>query len=70
MTRDNRSIVEKAYGFPPEFEDPGREHRAVRIAEYRDRHISRTDEFDEYVDRFIDRGARMRGAIEAYLGVR
>ena len=64
----NRSTVEKAYGHPLEFEDPGRERRAVRIAEYRDGHISRSHEFDEYIDWFIDRGARMRGAIEAYLG--
>jgi transcriptional regulator with XRE-family HTH domain len=66
----NRSIVEKAYGHPLEFEDPGRERRAVRIAEYRDGHISRSHEYDEYIDWFIDRGARMRSAIEAYLGVR
>ena len=66
----NRSIVEKAYGHPLEFEDPGRERRAVRIAEYRDGHISRSHEYDEYIDWFIDRGARMRSAIEAYLSVR
>jgi len=63
----NRSIIEKAYGHPLEFEDPGRERRAVRIAEYRDGHISRSHEYDEYIDWFIDRGASMRGAIEAYL---
>lgn len=66
----SRNIVEKAYGFPLEFEDPGRERRAVRIAEYRDGHISRSHEYDEYIDWFIDRGARMRNAIEAYLGAR
>ena len=67
---ENRSIVEKAYGHPLEFEDPGRERRAVRIAEYRDGQISRSHEYDEYIDWFIDRGARMRSAIEAYLSVR
>jgi transcriptional regulator with XRE-family HTH domain len=61
----NRSVVEKAYGFPLEFEDPGRERRAVRIAEYRDGHISRTEEFDDYVTWFIDRGVRMRRSIDA-----
>jgi transcriptional regulator with XRE-family HTH domain len=63
----NRSIIEKAYGHPLEFEDPGRERRAVRIAEYRDGHISRGHEYDEYIDWFIDRGASMRGAIKLYL---
>lgn len=66
----NRSVVEQAYGHSLEFEDPGRERRAVRIAEYRKGHISKTHEYDEYIDWFIDRGARMRGAIEAYLGTR
>ncbi|MEA2023051.1 MAG: helix-turn-helix transcriptional regulator [Actinomycetota bacterium] len=66
----NRNIVEKVYGHPLEFEDPGRERRAVRIAEYRDGHISRTHEFDDYIDWFIDRGARMRDAIGTYLGAR
>jgi transcriptional regulator with XRE-family HTH domain len=62
----DRSIIEKAYGFPLEFEDPGRERRAVRIAEYRDGHISRSHEYDEYIDWFIDRGARMRRALEVF----
>ncbi len=66
----NRSIVEKAYGHPLDFEDPGQERRAVRIAEYRDGHISHTHEFDEYIDWFIDRGASMRRAIEAYLSAK
>ncbi len=61
----NRGIIEKAYGFPLEFEDPGRERRAVRIAEYRDGHISRSHEYDEYIEWFIDRGARMRRALKA-----
>ena len=66
----NRSIVEKAYGHPLDFEDPGQERRAVRIAEYRDGHISHTHEFDEYIDWFIDRGTGMRGAIDAYLSAK
>ncbi len=63
-----RGELEAAYGGTLEFEDPGRERRAVRIAEYRDGHISRTDEFDDYVEWFIDRGIRMRRALEVYLG--
>ena len=66
----NRSIVEKVYGHELVFEDPGQDRRAVRIAEYREGHISRSHEFDEYIDWFIDRGARMREAIKAYLDAR
>jgi transcriptional regulator with XRE-family HTH domain len=62
----NRGIIESAYGAPLDFEDPGQERRAVRIAEYRDGHISRTDEFPEYVVWFIDRGERLRQALSAY----
>jgi hypothetical protein len=40
----------------------------VRIAEYRDGHISRTDRFAEYVDWFIDRGQKMRSALDQVLG--
>jgi hypothetical protein len=61
-----RDELEAAYGRPLEFEDPGRERRAVRIAEYRDGHISRVEEFDDYVAWFIDRGVRMRRALEVY----
>ena len=63
----NRDLIETAYGRPLEFEDPGRERRAVRIAEYREGHISRSDEWDDYVAWFIDRGTRTRKAIDAYL---
>jgi transcriptional regulator with XRE-family HTH domain len=63
-----RAEFEKAYGEPLDFEDPGRERRAVRIAEYRDGHISRTDRFAEYVDWFIDRGQKMRSALDQVLG--
>ena len=61
-----RDELEAAYGGTLEIEDPGRERRAVRIAEYRDGHISRTEEFDDYVEWFIDRGTRMRRALEVY----
>lgn len=63
----NRDLIETAYGHPLEFEDPGRERRAVRIAEYREGHISRSHEYDEYIAWFIDRGIRTRNAINAYL---
>jgi transcriptional regulator with XRE-family HTH domain len=66
----HRGLIEEAYGHELEFEDPGRDRRAVRIAEYREGHISRSDEFDDYIDWFIDRGACMRTAIEGYLAVR
>ena len=39
----------------------------MRIAEYREGHISRSDEYDEYIAWFIDRGTRTRNAINAYL---
>ena len=58
--------MESAYGRPLEFEDPGRERRAVRIAEYRDGHISRSEEYGDYVEWFIDAGLRLRRAIDAY----
>jgi len=63
----SKRLIEDAYGRPLEFEDPGRERRAVRIAEYRDGHISRSDEYGDYVEWFIDAGLRMRRAIDSYL---
>jgi hypothetical protein len=63
----SRDLIETSYGHQLEFEDPGRERRAVRIAEYRDGHISRSDEYDDYIEWFIDRGIRTRRALEAYL---
>jgi len=63
----NRSMIEETYGATLDFEDPGRERRAVRIAEYRDGHISQIDEFESYVDWFIDRGVRMRRALQVYV---
>jgi transcriptional regulator with XRE-family HTH domain len=62
-----RGIIEDAYGADLTFEDPGQERRAVRLAEYREGHWSRSDEFEDYVAWFIDRGIRMRRAIEAFL---
>jgi len=59
-----REALERAYGGELEFEDPGEERRAVRIAEYRDGHISREGEHDDYVAWFVDRGERMRRALE------
>ncbi|MCL1587359.1 MAG: DUF4268 domain-containing protein, partial [Actinomycetia bacterium] len=41
-----RSIIEDAYGRELTFEDPGQERRAVRLAEYREGHWSRSDDFD------------------------
>jgi transcriptional regulator with XRE-family HTH domain len=61
---EQRETLERAYGRPLEFEDPGEERRAVRIAEYRKGHISREDEHDDYVAWFVDRGERMRKALE------
>ena len=66
-SRRSRALIEKVYGHGLEFEDPGRERRAVRIAEYREGHISRNDEWGDYVDWFIDRGEAARRAIDAYL---
>jgi len=63
----HRELIETTYGHPLEFEDPGRERRAVRIAEYRRGHISRTDEWGDYIEWFIDRGTAARRAIDAYL---
>ena len=62
-----RSIIEDAYGRELTFEDPGQERRAVRLAEYREGHWSRSDDFEEYVNWFIDCGIRMRRAIDAFL---
>jgi transcriptional regulator with XRE-family HTH domain len=62
-----RDLIEAAYGRELTFEDPGQERRAVRLAEYREGHWSRSDEFEDYVAWFIDRGIRMRRAIDAFL---
>jgi transcriptional regulator with XRE-family HTH domain len=59
-----REALERAYGGELEFEDPGEERRAVRIAEYRKGHISKEDEHREYVRWFVDRGERMRRALK------
>ncbi len=64
-----REGIESTYGRRLEFEDPGRERRAVRIAEYRDGYISRTDEHGDYIEWFIDAGLRMRRAITGYLAI-
>ena len=63
----SKRVIETAYGRALEFEDPGRERRAVRIAEYRDGHISRSEEFGDYIEWFIDAGLRLRRAIDAYI---
>ena len=63
----SKRTMEAAYGRPLEFEDPGRERRAVRIAEYREGHISRSDEYGDYIEWFIDAGLRLRRAVDAYL---
>jgi transcriptional regulator with XRE-family HTH domain len=62
-----RSIIEDAYGRELTFEDPGQERRAVRLAEYREGHWSRSDDFGDYVNWFIDCGTRMRRAIDSFL---
>jgi transcriptional regulator with XRE-family HTH domain len=63
----SKRAMEAAYGRSLEFEDPGRERRAVRIAEYREGHISRSEEYGDYIEWFIDAGLRLRRAIDAYL---
>lgn len=60
-----RKALERAYGRKLEFEDPGSERRAVRIAEYREGHISLEEEHAEYVAWFVDRGERMREALRS-----
>jgi len=68
--RARRDLIESIYGHRLDFEDPGRDRRAVRIAEYREGHISRSDEYEDYIDWFIDRGIRMRRAIDAFVAQR
>ena len=65
--RAKQDIIEDAYGEGLVFEDPGQERRAVRLAQYREGHWSRSDEFADYVTWFIDCGIRMRRAIDAFL---
>ena len=65
--RSKKGIIEDAYGDGLVFEDPGQERRAVRLAQYREGHWSRSDEFADYVAWFIDCGIRMRHAIDAFL---
>jgi transcriptional regulator with XRE-family HTH domain len=64
-----KDLIEAAYGRELTFEDPGQERRAVRLVEYREGHWSRSDEFGEYVNWFIDCGIRMRRAVDAFLVV-
>ena len=65
--KQKQGIIEASYGHGLVFEDPGQERRAVRLAEYREGHWSRSDEFEDYVNWFIDCGIRMRRAIDAFL---
>lgn len=61
--RDRREAVEGAYGAELDFEELP-ERRASRIAEYREGHVSESERWDEFIDWLIDRGERMRRAIE------
>jgi hypothetical protein len=65
--QEKRDLILDVYGAPLDFEDPGQERRAVRIADYRDGHYSRSDEFESYVEWFVDRGVRLRRAIDAFV---
>ena len=65
--KEKQGIIEASYGHGLVFEDPGQERRAVRLAEYREGHWSRSGEFEDYVNWFIDCGIRMRRAIDAFL---
>lgn len=59
-----REAFETAYGRPLEFEElPGK--RACRIAEYTEGTIDNSEDWDSYIDWFIDAGERMRNAIAA-----
>ena len=65
--QEKKELILDVYGAELDFEDPGQERRAVRLAEYRDGHYSRHDEFEDYVQWFVDRGVRLRRAIEAFI---
>lgn len=59
-----REAFEAAYGCPLEFEElPGK--RACRISEYAEGAIDKADDWDSYMDWFIDAAERMRVAIAA-----
>lgn len=60
--RQQREAFEAAYGRPLEFEQlPGK--RACRITEYAEGAIDNSEDWDSYIDWFIDAGERMRVAI-------
>jgi hypothetical protein len=62
---DHRSELESAYGRPLEFEAMP-ERRAKRVAEYReDSDVSEVDEYEAYIDWFLDAGVRLRRALSA-----
>lgn len=57
-----RASLDSAYGEPLEFE-PIEGKRACRIASYRPGSILKEDEWDSYIEWFLDRGARLRAAL-------
>jgi uncharacterized protein with ParB-like and HNH nuclease domain/predicted transport protein len=62
----NKGAVEDAFGETLTWEPlPGK--RACRVAVYRDGEVLRIDDHDEYVDWFLDTGARLRTALEPWI---
>lgn len=59
----NRSALEQEYGAQLEFE-PLEGRRACRIAEYREGVITEERAWDDYITWFIDRGQRLRAALD------
>jgi hypothetical protein len=62
--RAHREIMEAAYGGALDWEELP-DKRACRIADYTDGWIQQQDRFEEFVDWFVDRGARLRAALAA-----
>jgi hypothetical protein len=65
---DQRHQIESAFGGPLSWEElPNR--RACRIAVYGQGDVGNTDEFDAYIDWFIDTGTKLRSAIDPHADV-
>lgn len=68
--RAQRDVIEQAYGAPLEW-DAMDGRKATRICEYLPgASIERVEDWDEYLDWFLDRQSRLRRAISAIGGIR
>lgn len=63
----SREAIEQVYGSPLSWEQLP-DKRASRIADYDDGDVANSERYDEYIDWFFERGARLRAAVLSVVG--